>query len=351
MNQLILSIQATALPKIKQEWAKHWVWILIVAIPLVLLLISSDQAKSTVSFTAENFIEIVPFLALAIGSVAYVKASGGETVIGDIFKGNLAVMIVIAAAFGALSPFCSCGVIPLIAALLAVGAPLAAVMAFWLSSPIMDPSMFLLTTSILGLQFAIGKTVAAIGVGVLGGASIYAMQRFGWFSEPLKNVPATTCGSGTVSSAGDVNWKFWQEPIRRDVFKGEAISNFLFLAKWLTLAFMLESLMLAYVPADMIAKLVGGNGVTPIIISAVVAVPAYLNGFAALPLVNGLIEQGMNPAAGMAFMIGGGISCIPATVAVYALVKKPVFFSYLIIAVGGAIFSGLGYAAYLNFIA
>ena len=61
----------------------------------------------------------------------------------------------------------------------------------------------------------------------------------------------------------------------------QVISNFLFLAKWLTLAFMLESLMLAYVPADMIAKLVGGNGVTPIIISTVVAVPAYLNGFAA----------------------------------------------------------------------
>ena len=113
---------------------------------------------------------------------------------------------------------------------------------------------------------------------------------------------------------------------------------------------MLESLMLAYVPAEMIANLVGGQGVTPIIISAVVAVPAYLNGFAALPLVNGLIEQGMNPAAGMAFMIGGGISCIPATVAVYALVKKPVFISYLAIALSGAVLSGLGYATYLNFL-
>jgi len=69
-----------------------------------------------------------------------------------------------------------------------------------------------------------------------------------------------------------------------------------------------------------------------------------------LPLVNGLIEQGMNPAAGMAFMIGGGISCIPATVAVYALVKKPVFISYLAIALSGAVLSGLGYATYLNFL-
>ena len=39
---------------------------------------------------------------------------------------------------GALAPFCSCEVIPFISALLAVGAPLSAVMAFWLASPLMD---------------------------------------------------------------------------------------------------------------------------------------------------------------------------------------------------------------------
>ncbi len=44
-------------------------------------------------------------------------------------------MILTAALFGALPPFCSCGVIPLIAALMAAGAPLPAVMAFWLASP------------------------------------------------------------------------------------------------------------------------------------------------------------------------------------------------------------------------
>ena len=210
--------------------------------------------------------------------------------------------------------------------------------------------MFLMTVSILGLPFAIGKTLAAIGVGILGGSSIYALQRFGFFDDPLKVQPSSGCGTSSLAETAKVNWKFWQERDRRLTFKSEAVGNFLFLAKWLTLAFMLESLMLAYVPAEMIANLVGGQGVTPIIISAVVAVPAYLNGFAALPLVNGLIEQGMNPAAGMAFMIGGGISCIPATVAVYALVKKPVFISYLAIALSGAVLSGLGYATYLNFL-
>lgn len=54
--------------------------------------------------------------------------------------------------FGSLSPLCSCGVVPVIAALLATGVPLAPVMAFLIASPIMDPVMFILTAAGLAWQ-------------------------------------------------------------------------------------------------------------------------------------------------------------------------------------------------------
>jgi hypothetical protein len=41
----------------------------------------------------------------------------------------------------------------------------------------------------------------------------------------------------------------------------------------------------------------------------------YLNGYAALPLVDGLMEQGMAPGAGMAFLVAGGVSSLPAAIA------------------------------------
>ena len=89
-------------------------------------------------------------------------------------------MVVFASLMGALSPFCSCGVIPLIAALLASGVPLAPVMAFWLASPLMDPSMFLITTGVLGLQFAIAKRWLPLEL-VCSGASVF-LSRSGWAS-------------------------------------------------------------------------------------------------------------------------------------------------------------------------
>ena len=77
--------------------------------------------------------------------------------------------------------------------------------------------------------------------------------------------------------------------------------------------------------------------------ATLVGIPAYLNGYAALPLVSGLIEQGMAPGAGMAFLLAGGVSSIPAAIAVWALAKPPVFAAYLGFAIVGAFTLGLGF--------
>jgi uncharacterized membrane protein YraQ (UPF0718 family) len=75
-------------------------------------------------------------------------------------------------------------------------------------------------------------------------------------------------------------------------------------------------------------------------------VPAYLNGYAALPLVGGLIEQGMAPGAGLAFLVAGGVTSLPAAIAVFALVKQRVFLLYLAFALSGSFLAGLLFQAW-----
>ena len=58
-----------------------------------------------------------------------------------------------------------------------------------------------------------------------------------------------------------------------------------------------------------------------------------------------MLEQGMSPGAAMSFVIAGGISCIPAAVAVWALVKPRVFASYLLLAIIGALLAGFAWSA------
>jgi uncharacterized protein len=311
---------------------------------VLLWLTTPEQGERSVTFVVSALIGISPFLLLSISVAAYAKAAGADTLIARAFTGKPVTMIFFAALMGALSPFCSCGVIPLIAALLAMGVPLAPVMAFWLSSPLMDPSMFLLTLGTLGSTFAMYKVFAAVAMGLLGGFGTYLIVRTGGFAEPLRaGVGNGGCGASSVRQSRPIVWKFWQEPERREQFGRNGLDNLVFLGKWLTLAFFLESLMLAYMPAAVISQAIGGDDLGTIIVAALVGIPAYLNGYAALPLVGGLIEQGMAPGAGMAFMLAGGVSSIPAAIAVWALARPPVFAAYLGFAFIGSSALGLLY--------
>ena len=311
---------------------------------LVLGAADPEQFVPSVRFVLEALVSIAPFLALAVAIAAFAAASGADRLVAAVFSGSPVRTITLAALFGALSPFCSCGVIPIIAAMLHAGVPLAPVMAFWLASPVMDPEMFVLTAAGIGTGFAVAKTVAAAGVGLLGGFMVLALQRGGGLRQPLAGAPGGGCGSQfQPGEAKPVAWRFWHEPARRAEFRRVSIRTGAFLIKWLAIAFLAESLMMAYLPAAWVASAVGDGSAFAIPLAAVVGVPTYLNGYAAIPLIAGLIEMGMSGGAALAFATAGAVSSIPAAIAVWALVRRSVFALYIGLGLGGAMLAGLLY--------
>lgn len=310
-----------------------------VLIVAVLFVFDRPAVVPTIEETLEHFWGTLPFILFAVLAIGYMKATGSERLLDGAFQGREMRMILMGALVGGLSPFCSCQVIPFVAALLAAGAPLSAVMAFWLASPLMDPAMFSITAGGLGFDFAVAKTLAAVGLGVMGGLTVKVFASSPVFADPLRAQPAK---SGCCSAKKlTLNWRFWQEEGRRTTFARTSWENLLFLGKWLMFAYLLQALLIAYVPAELIATVIGGDGIWPVFLGALVGAPAYLNGYAAVPLVAGLLEQGMSPGAAMSFVIAGGVSSIPAAVAVWALVKPRVFAAYLGLALVGAIAAGL----------
>ena len=326
------------------------VWGLIVAIPLVVALWDPHSLEDILRIALEAFGGTLPYIAVAVLLIAGLKASGAEGLVARAFEGRETRMIVLAAFFGGLAPFCSCEVIPFIAGLLAAGVPLSAIMAFWLSSPLIDPPTVLITAAALGWDFAVGKAVAAVGMGLLGGFGVRLLVRAGAFASPLRNGAGGRCGGcgqdGEAPAHGEaaVLWRFWEEAQRMATFGSEAMANTRFLVKWLALAYLLEALLITYVPAEAIAGLVGGEGLSAIVVGALVGAPAYLNGYAAPALVAGLMEQGMSAGAAMAFMVAGAVSCIPAMVAVWSLVRREVFLAYVGFGISGAIGAGALFA-------
>ncbi|MDF1747659.1 MAG: permease [Alphaproteobacteria bacterium] len=301
------------------------VWSILILLIGTAILSSGRQALDFAGTMGDSLLHTGIFILASVLLAAYIKASGADQLIARALSGRQEKAVLTAAVFGALSPFCSCGVVPLIAALLTAGVPLAPVMAFWLASPIIDPEMMVLTWGVLGLEMAIAKTIAAIAIGLLGGGTVMLLQRAGYLSDVLLARAKPSCGTSTCGTPnlpkGKPVWTFWKETDRRASFVGEIGTMGWFLTRWLSLAFLLEAMMVSWVPLDQVAAQLTTLGDWAVPAAAAVGVPAYLNGYAAIPLVRGLMDIGLQPGAALAFMVAGGVTCIPAAIAVKALVN------------------------------
>jgi len=233
------------------------VYLALIALLVAIGAFSTAQLLDSLQFLAMAMISISPFLLLSMAAAGGAQATGLDQRISGIVQGRTTMVILGAAFFGSLAPLCSCGVIPLIAALLAAGVPLGPVMAFWIASPLMDPEMFVLMAPVMGLEFTIAKTLSAFSTGLVAGFATHALTARGVFSDPLKAFSTGGCAGPSLGPT--VVWSFWRNEQRRALFAAEARTSGRFPTKWLTLAFALESLMVAYVPAEAITQYLGGN--------------------------------------------------------------------------------------------
>jgi uncharacterized protein len=361
-----------------------FVLVALAALLLGLWAYDGAQALRTLHYVAGELAQIAPWLAASVIVAAGAHATGADALAARVFTGRQSRMVVVASVIGALLPFCSCGVIPLVAGLLAAGVPLAPVMAFWVSSPLMDPTQFFIATGVLGLGFAVAKMVAAVGMGLFSGFGTMTLIRMGWLDAPAAlrsrvtaakstccvskaapmQVPSKSCCSSSASktvstaarsccgtkqsSTSTIVWRFWTEPAQSQRFLTIAVRTGWFLLRWLAVAYALESLMVAWLPIGMVGNWLGvGAGLFAVPLAVLIGIPVDLNSFAAIPFVSGLVRLGMSPATGLAFMLASSATGFPAMVAVWALVKPRAFALYIGFAVIGALIAGYAYTTVL----
>jgi uncharacterized membrane protein YraQ (UPF0718 family) len=144
-----------------------------------------EQILTIAGSVGESFLHIWPYLLVTIPLSVAVQVSGASRYINRAFQAWPIVTIFLATAVGAFSPFCSCGVIPVVAALLIGGVPLAPVMSFWIASPSMDPEAFFLSVATIGWELAIWRLAATLVLSLSAGlVTHFVVGRDGWASRP-----------------------------------------------------------------------------------------------------------------------------------------------------------------------
>ncbi|NND50133.1 MAG: hypothetical protein HKN60_07760 [Rhizobiales bacterium] len=138
--------------------------------------------------------------------------------------------------------------------------------------------MLILMLPLFGLTSTAAKVAIAIAIGTVAGLAVLLLHRAGLFQSISRDTitASETCAAGTSLRSTPVKRAFWHDRERRQAFASTSLTMTLFLTKWLALA----------------------------------------------------------------FMLAGGITSLPAAMAVFSLVRPPIFGCYLMAGWIGAISAG-----------
>jgi uncharacterized membrane protein YraQ (UPF0718 family) len=361
----------------------------------------NNEILKIIGFMGDAFLHIWPYLLVTIPLAVAVNMSGASKYIKRAFDAGPIAAILLATLVGAFSPFCSCGVIPVIAALLISGVPLAPVMSFWIASPSMDPEIFFLSVATIGWNLAIWRLAGTLILSLSAGFITHIAVQKKWLGSdilrsrkiavaqsafsPIKNgwlklkmrlqahgplwqpelilAPAATCCESKSAVVDERRSSFHASTISTQLegfirepevgkcacnekadfssrLLNESLGATLMVIKFMALAFFLEALIILYVPPEWIAGVMGRGNSWAIFTAAILGVPTYTSNLSALPMIGGLLAQGMSPAAALAFLVAGPITTLPAMAAVWSLVSHRVFALYASFALVGAIVLG-----------
>ena len=241
-------------------------------------------------------------------------------------KPNQAISYVLGMVFGAMTPFCSCSTIPILAGLLNSKVPFGPAVSFLIASPLMNPLMIFMLWALLGWKVAIVYFIVLAIFSILTGFVFSKMN----LAETYKGVNvkgdgffANKTGSRVKHALNDA-WAFLY-PMLPYLFIGVFIGAFIY----------------GFVPETFITKYASGGGIISVFIASIIGIPMYIRPETMLPIAEALASKGMSLGTVVALIIGGAGASIPEVVLLSKLFKKKFVISFVIAILVVAISTGL----------
>ncbi len=210
--------------------------------------------------------------------------------------------IIAGAILGVISPLGLYGALPIAWSFAAAGVPTATIFAFLISTPLINPNLFIFTAGVFGYSMAFARLFSALLLGTIGGCIIWTLCR-------IKKESLVVSASLTISENRGIGHC---RPVGPSCKKG-SIKGFLhefhhflrFSTPYFFIAIALATIIEAFIPQDAIQSLLGSHNPFSVIIATGLSVPFYLCGGNTIPFIHQLVDSGMNQGAALAFFIAG----------------------------------------------
>jgi len=237
------------------------------------------------------------------------------------------VAIPLSALLGIVSPLCTYGTVPVVLQLLRAGVPVAPLATFLSASSLMNPQLMVLTWGGLGPKMTLARLVTVLVFGIVLGAITHILPtRFS--VQPGIHEEGEHCEKA-------------RPKLTLKGFARNSVKTLEYVGFYVVLGVLLSAIIEVLVPGQWIMAVFGGGGWYRILLAALLGVPLSACGGGVIPLVQGLMQQGMAPGAALAFLIAGPATRIPPLMALAAILRPVYVIGYVIFLIAYCVIAGL----------
>jgi uncharacterized membrane protein YraQ (UPF0718 family) len=212
---------------------------------------------------------------------------------------------VAAASLGIFTPFCSCSAVPLFVGFVSAGVPLGVTFSFLIASPMINEVALGLLFALVGWKVALTYLVFGLVVSIVSGWVIGRLHVESWLEQWVLDVR-----SGSADLPGE------HLTIADRIHAGiEAVHDiFGRVWVWIIVGIAAGAFIHGYVPAEMLAGIMGSNHWWSVPAAVLVGIPIYSNAAGIIPVVEALLGKGAALGTVLAFMMAVTALSAPETI-------------------------------------
>ncbi len=226
-------------------------------------------------------------------------------------RGTLAGSVA-SAAFGIVTPFCSCSAVPLFIGFVEAGIPLGVTFAFLISSPMVNEVALVLLWGLFGPEIALVYVAAGLTVAIVGGLIIGALHLERYVEPYVWELQGTGGQMAEVKLTWSDRitdaWRYTVDLVRR-------------ITPYLLIGIGIGALIHGYAPTELVAAIGGRSNPFAVPIVVLIAIPLYSNAAGTIPIVQALLGKGMPLGTTLAFMMAITAISLPEFIILRRVIK------------------------------
>lgn len=210
---------------------------------------------------------------------------------------------------GSLLPLCSCGIVPMTRAMLALDVPRRAVIAFLVVTPVLNPFVIFFSYGVIGLQYTVLRIVSAF---LLAFAAGIIIERIVGKEEVDAGSPICRLCSSCVSPSAS-------ESSASGLITGWRLM--LYLGRFIAIGILLGAVIGTYMPTVMVSKYLGSD-FFGLFLASTIGVPVFLCSGEDVLLLKPLLDLGLPMGHAITFTLAANGICVSSIALLFGVIGR-----------------------------